>query len=357
MRYISRGSHEAFRTCPRAGYWRYLSGPYGPDGTLGLEPSTSPNYLTLGSAWHLAAEGLLRGEVAEEAVKPALAYAKEQGNLGDGELNLLLALSLAFERAVAEEFFSKYEVVNIEEELLTPLTPNVQLYTRADAILRDRLSGDLWVLNWKTASDVKNWNRKWFYDIQSWTESLAAEAKLGEPVRGCIFYGVWKGPIYQGSTSSRLVYGYRYTAPNGTVSYATENNGGGSRFPVWQETFPFGEGIPAWIEFLPKEFLKKHFVESAPQIRQDHLVEAWLRQVVGYESDVDHVLGAGSPQDKLDFFWQNWGEDTCGRCPYSPICLGKADPESLMEEGMLRPRKASPRDTLEKALDKPPLKA
>lgn len=348
MRYISRGSHNAFRECPRAGYWRYLSGPYGDDNVLGLEPTSSPSYLALGSAWHLAAEGLLRGELALDAAQPALDFGRAEG-LGDPELNWLLAASLAWERAVAEDFNSKYEVVSIEEELTTPLTANVILYTRADAILRDRLDGTLWVLNWKTAGDVKNWNRKWFYDIQAWTESLAAEAKLGEPVRGCIFYGVWKGPIYQGSTSSRLVYGYRHTGASGAVSYGTETSGGSVRFPVWQEKFPFGDGVAAWINFLPPEFLRRHFVESAPQIRQDKLVEDWLRQVVGFESDVDHVLSAGSAQDKLDFFWQNWGEDTCGRCPFSPLCTLKSEPEALIAEGFLRPRHKSPRDEAEAA--------
>jgi hypothetical protein len=275
-----------------------------------------------------------------------LEYGKAN-NLSDAELNWLLAISLAWERAAAESFFEKYEVVSIEEELTTPLTTNVVLYTRADAILRERLSGDLWVLNWKTAGDVKDWNKKWFYDIQSWTESLAAEAKLGEPVRGCIFYGVWKGPMYNGGISSRLVYGYRYTGANGTISYGTENSGKGVRFPVWQERFPFGDGVAAWVNFLDPSFLQKYFVESAPQIRQDSLVENWLRQVTSYESDVDHVLQQGSEQDKLDFFWQNWGEQTCSRCAFNPICMERATPEALIAEGFLRPRHRSPRDEAE----------
>jgi predicted RecB family nuclease len=94
-------------------------------------------------------------------------------------------------------------------------------------------------------------------------------------------------------------------------------------------------------------------VESSPQIRQDTLVEQWLRQVVGFESDVDHVLQQGSAQDKLDFFWQNWGQDTCGRCAFQPLCLEKATPEALIAEGFLRPRKASPRDVAEVAAKTP----
>jgi hypothetical protein len=241
LRYISRGSHDTFRECPRSGYWRYLSGPFGGSDTLGLEQPTGHPALSLGIAWHMAAEKLLSKVPAEEAVVEALEYARSVG-LGDAEQNWLLAICLAWERGAAEDFFAKYEVLSIEEELTTPLTQNVILYTRADAIIRDKSDGGLWVLNWKTAGDVKNWNRKWFYDIQSWTESLAAEAKLGEPVRGCIYYGIWKGPMYNGAISSRLVYGYRFVDRHGNVTYGTENNGGGTRFNVWQEHFPFGDG-------------------------------------------------------------------------------------------------------------------
>jgi hypothetical protein len=88
-------------------------------------------------------------------------------------------------------------------------------------------------------------------------------------------------------------------------------------------------------------------VESAPQIRQDELVEGWLRQVVTYESDVDHILQDGTEQDKEDFFFQNWSDQTCGRCPYNALCTLKATPEEMIREGFLQPRKKSPRDEAE----------
>jgi hypothetical protein len=346
MRYISRSSHDTFRECPRMGYWRYLSGPFGDGPTLGLQGAQLNKNLTLGTAWHMAAEKLLARVPAEEAVQEALKYGAANG-LGEPELNWLLAAVLAWERVAAEEFFARYEVLSVEEELTTPITTNVALYTRADGILRDRVDGSVWVLNWKTAGDVKNWNRKWFYDIQSWTESLAAEAKLGIPVSGCLYYGIWKGPIWQGNISSRLIYGYKYTDRLGNVTYATENNGGGTRFSVWQETFPFGEGVTAWVNWLDPTFLKKCFVQSAPQIRQDELVEAWLRQVVAYESDVEHVLAEGSAEEKLDFFWQNWGDHPCGRCDFNALCTLKSTPEELIRDGFLKPRTRSPRDEME----------
>jgi hypothetical protein len=342
MRYISRSSFDTFRECPRKGYWRYLSGPFEGSTTLGLEEDRFSWHLALGIAWHLGAERLLnRGDALEafEASKPA------HEGLGEVEREWLLAAFLAWERGKQEEFFERWEVLSIEDEFEIPISPNVVLYTRADAVVRDRADGSCWVLNWKTASDVKDWNKKWFFDPQGWTEAIAAESKLGVEVKGCIYLGVWKGPIYQGKTTSRLLYGYKHQGRGGTT-YGTENGGGGSRFEAWKEEFPFGTGTAAWISWLPKDFLSKHFVESAPQMRQDSLVERWLRQVVRYENDADHVL-TGSPEEKEEFFWQNWSEQTCGRCAFKDLCLLRSTPEEILKEGLLKPRRRSPRDEAE----------
>jgi hypothetical protein len=341
LRYISRSSHDTFRECPRKGFWRYLSGPFNPDGTPGLEEPYTHPALSLGVGWHLGAEKLLQGATGMEAFQ---ASAPVFSSLGDLEQNWLLAAFLAWERAERERFFEKWEVLTVEEEFELPISPNVVLYTRADAVLRDRADGSAWVLNWKTAADVKDWNRKWFFDPQAWTEALAAESKLGVPVSGCIFYGVWKGPMWNGKISSRLVHGYRYAnKKDGSLTWATENNGGGERFEVWRERFPFGDGVAAWVSWLDPTFLRKHFVESAPQLRQDALVEGWLRQVVKYESDVDYVLTLPK-EDQEAFFWQNWDDRTCRSCSFKDLCLLRATPEAMLEEKFLLPRKRSPRD-------------
>ncbi len=343
MRYISGSSLKVFRECPRKGYLRYLA-PNGTDVT-GWEEPRGNFHMSLGVAWHLGAEKLLRGESGLEAFSTAKAGLSpaDAELLGDAEWNWLLAAFLAWERVEQDEFLSKWEVLSVEEEIEVPITPNVTLYTRADGVIRDRADASVWVLNWKTASDVKDWNKKWFFDPQAWTESLAVESKLGVPVAGCIFYGIWKGPIYQGKTTSRLIYGYRYNTRTGTT-YATENNGGGTKFSVWQEDFPFGSGVAAWISWLPKEILKKHFVESAPQLRQDPIVESWLKQLARNEHDIDHLLSTGSQEDLEEYFAQHWSDENCSRCCFKNVCMLLAKPEELAKEGLLKPRHKSPRD-------------
>ncbi len=336
MRYISRSSHEAFRHCLRAGYYRYLAGPYGT--SAGLEPAVMEKPLALGIAWHKGGEVLMHKGTGEEAAREALREAQRYPTLGDVEKNWLLAACLAWERTRAEEFHSQYDVIAVEEEVEVALSPNVILQARADAVVQDRNDGTYWVWNWKTASDIKDWNRKWTFDVQAWTESLAMESHLGLPVAGCIFEGVYKGPIWNGMMTSRLVYGYKKVDPVLGGTYSTERAAGYQRFPVWEESFPFGEGISAWINWLPYDFVRGHFALSSPQMRNEQIVNNWLRQLVRMETDIDHIILTGSRDDVEDYFVQNF-DDHCARCPYLDICMLRATPEALIEEGKLIPRR------------------
>jgi hypothetical protein len=336
MRYISRSSHEAFRQCLRAGYYRYLAGPYGP--ATGLEPSIMAKQLALGIAWHKGGEVLMRRGSGTEAAASALAEAEKYPAIGQTEKQWLLAACLAWERTRFEEFHSQYDVIAVEEEVEVAISPNVILQARADAVVQDRNDGSYWVWNWKTASDIKDWNKKWFFDVQTWTETLAMEGHLGVPVAGCIFEGVYKGPIWNGNMTSRLVLGYKKSTADGSVSYSTDRETGMTRFNVWEESFPFGDGVAAWISWLPYDFVRGHFALSAPQMRNDVIVTKWLRQLVRVETDIDHLLSTGSAEDVEDYFIQNF-DDHCGKCPYVDLCQMRSTPEALIEEGKLIPRR------------------
>lgn len=338
MRYISRSSHESFRHCMRAGYWRYLSGPYGDSPTLGLEPHIMEKPLALGICWHKGAELLLKGRSGSEAGSTAVAEAEKYESLGPVEKNWLLAACLGWERTKAEEFFAQYEVLSVEQEIETALSPNVILQSRADGIIQERNSGAVYILNWKTTSkDLKDFNRQWRFDIQSWTEALAVEGQLGIPVAGTLYYGIYKGPIWNGNMTSRLVYGYKDTLPSGSVIYQPDYKAGLKRFEVWKESFPFGDGVSAWVSWLPSDFVARHFTMAPPQMRNDLIVEKWLRQLVRKEADIDHILETGSKEDAEDFFEQHFGEH-CERCPFVNFCTMRSTPEEMLREGLLRAR-------------------
>jgi hypothetical protein len=320
----------------REAYWKYFSGPYSEDGTHGLEARKDNVHLSLGIAWHKGAEKLLAGENGTTAAIAAIEEADKYPSINDIWKNWLLAACLAWEQACAEEFFGRYDVLGIEEELDVYLAPNVVLKARVDAILQDRSDGSFWVWNWKTTGDVRNWTEKWHFDIQSWTEAIAWEGKVGD-VAGCIYGGVWKGPMWKGSTTSRLVYAYKRSKEDGTVTYSRERVSGYDRVPVWEESFPFGDGIPAWISWLPKDFLRSHFPISAPHMRDDITVNEWVKAIVRREDDIAHVVKEANELDKRAFFVQNFGNQ-CSGCPYVDLCMHRTEPESLIEEGYLTPR-------------------
>ena len=322
----------------RAGFWRYLSGPYGSGETRGLEPALIEKPLALGICWHKGAEALLQGKSGSEAGSIALGEAESYPSLGEPERNWLLAASLGWERTKSQDFFGKYDVLAVEQEIETAISPNVILQSRADGILQSRIDGTIWILNWKTTSkDLKDFNKQWRFDIQSWSEALAVEGQLGVPVAGTIYYGIYKGPIWNGQMTSRLIYGYKETLPSGGVTYTPEYKAGLKRFEVWNEEFPFGSGVSAWINWLPFDFVAKHFTEAPPQMRNDEIVAKWLRQLVRKEADIEHILQTGSLEDQEDFFEQHIGEH-CERCPYVGLCMMRTTPEELIKDGALRPR-------------------
>jgi hypothetical protein len=165
-------------------------------------------------------------------------------------------------------------------------------------------------------------------------------------VAGTVYYGIYKGPIWNGQMTSRLVYGYKDTSLNGNVTYTPEFKSGLKRFEVWNESFPFGDGVAAWVNWLPKDFVGKHFAPAPPVIRDDRLVEKYLRQVIRKEADIDHILSTGDPDDIEDFFEQRWG-DQCERCPFLDLCSLRALPQDLIDSGRLQPRHKGPRDEAE----------
>ena len=331
MRTISRSSIQLYQHCPRAHYHKYFD----PAGGPGIEPTDRPEYYSLGISFHEAGERLLDPEVpAPTAAAFGIEDARKRG-LSERWQNWILAACIAWDRTEREEFEASYDVLGVEEEIRVPITREVELYGRADAVLRDRSTGALYVWNWKTTSDLRDWNKKFHFDIQSWTEAIAVGARYGEMVDGVLYGGVWKGPMYKGFTTSRLVGGYK----SGDGKTWSPNRGKGltTKFNAWEEQFPFGAGLAAWVSWLPTELVRSHFAISTPQSIGGDQVEAWVRGIARRESDIAHIVESGDETDVLDFFTQNC-DDRCEKCPYLDICAGRANAESLLADGLMKKR-------------------
>jgi hypothetical protein len=271
---------------------------------------------------------------------------------------LIEGLLLGWYRLHYNNFIEEYEVLSVEQDGHIPLGENVALIFKADVVVRSRFDGEIYVFNWKTTGRTWQWDAKWETDIQMWTEALAVEQALGESVRGCIVEGFHKGEFKFGHHQTPLLWAYELRLPDDMFIYASEYQrpskalffdeekqewrGPWKKIATWKTTFPFGEGMAAWVNFMPEARLAGSFVRSSPIERPPGVVEGWLQQVVRREGDVQHVLNEGSEEDQLLFFWQNFSDNNCRWCSFKPLCLGQTTVDEMLQGGLLKPRELSP---------------
>ena len=330
MRVISRSSHETFSNCARKGYWGYIY-----KGT-GLSPTTTEWPLIVGLAVHKGMEVLLRSGDIEEAVRGGALTVPLDSFEAEQNQALVEGLLRGWARVRMPDFLKEWEIISIEKEVSSLLAPNVLLQGRADAVVRHRGDGSLWVINWKTTSDMKDWTAKWEDDIQAMTEALLTQEDLGEEVRGCIFEGLYKGREYKDLSSSSLITGFLHTS--GEWKHEAPTGKGArtewTKTPVWKH-----RPLKEWIADLPEEVVSEQFITSFPILKNDMVVREWLKQVVRKQTDIEYMLSPSvGEEDRLIYFEQNLGW-RCRWCPFRPACRQEATLEGLVEEGLLKVRK------------------
>jgi hypothetical protein len=321
-RYLSRSSYEAFSKCQRLGYYRFMK-----DGT-GYEGPKSPA-LVVGLGTHKGIEVALRGGTPEEVeaatveeIRGALGLPQDQptpSNDRDAQNEALaVGLALAWQRVRLPFWQENFDFLSIEQEISVPLSHDLVLQARADLVVRERSSGLLFVVNWKTTSSLKDWTLKWLYDIQAMTEALAVQESLGENVVGCLFEGLYKGSVLKGGISgSPLV-----TALSDGVVYYPQGSGKRESDQL-QRIFPYKDfpgGTRAWVEFLDVGELQELFSLAEPILKNDDRVRAWLRQVTTRESTNRQMLLEEVPEeDRETYFWQNPSQE-CRWCDFKGAC-------------------------------------
>jgi len=325
---LSRSSHKDFSKCPRLGYynWRYKG--------KGLDTKTPNWHLALGLAVHKGMElvfsepaGISPSQGAMEEFKrlyPPLGLEFDEG------LALAHALVEGWIRTRYEAFLQEHEVLLVEKEIRSEIATGVVLQSRADLVTRERFGGRVWVWNWKTTGVKKDWTQKWEHDIQAWTEALAVENLLNEPVAGVIYEGFFKGTKREGSMTCPLIYGYQDKL-SGT--WFPERTNGAKKTPVWNEP-----GISTWLGWMGEEKLGEFFIRSNPIFKDNDLVLHWLEEVAFKEVNAKHILESGSEKERLRFFWRNFSEINCKFCTYRKACKDQQTVEGLLSVGVLKER-------------------
>jgi len=330
MIYLTRSSQVTFSDCRRKGYWSYIY-------RNGLDPVTPQWPLIMGLVVHKGMEFL----IASSRLGPALdMMEKEWDHLVTVEHTpdvkqkwfICEALVRGWARVRLGPFLDEFEVLDIEKEVQAQLAPNLVLQGRADIVVRSKRDGALYVWNWKTTSDMKEWTEKFEDDVQAMTEALLTQEDMKEPVRGGIFEGLYKGSMYKGVSTSPLVTGYRQ---NGNWSHEGRASAKTEKLSVW-DNYP--GGLEAWIAALPEDVVAEQFIRSAPVMKNDDEVRDWLRQVVRKWTDIEYMLSPEvEEEERLIFFDQNKGW-RCRWCQFRPACKLQMTVDDMLEGGQLKVR-------------------
>jgi hypothetical protein len=316
----------------RKGYNTYL---YRGTGVVSSRPSPP---LIIGLSVHKGMEMLLTTGDIEAAVDAALS---EYGPLSE-KLDtypreeheaLVHALVRGWHRARYEAFIDEFEVLQIEKEVRALLAPGLVLAARADAVVKRRLDGLVFVWNWKTTGNKTDWTEQWEDDIQMWTEALAIEDDLNVPVAGVIVEGLFKGATRGGQSTSPLLMGYKRLVGDREV-YRSGWEKGWTKFPAWREQ----GGLGWWIPFLPLDVVEEQFVRSQPILKNNDVVRGWIEEVVQREMDISHHLEGVEERDKERFFWRNFSKWNCRWCSFKPACKGRTTIWEMVDAGLLTER-------------------
>jgi hypothetical protein len=316
--------------CPRERYWCYEY-----EGR-GLERNTLNLDAEVGSACHAVAQDVLEAAKAHGDIQGVLARSlaanvrefrekvqhrglslelaagyeqDEEGNIAaqEGQLGMLLdvytswvvQIMVAWVNHRLPALLMEYEVVEVEkEEVLLMAGGELLFLARYDALLRRHTDGELFVLNFKTVGEANQWwQEQWPLDMQTLSEVLPVEARLGQRVSGVLIEGLVKGgkrlqyPPNSGRwwINSPLIwmwkkggaapfpaeYAARYEWSDDTGNHRLGK--GWSKQPAWEDELGL-EGWMQWLEEHEQELVTMQFVQLPPILRSDQACARWVAQ-------------------------------------------------------------------------------
>lgn len=407
----SRSAVSTYQQCPRRRYWAYeadngheghfqcdkcheygaliimdngaIKGTHICGGKLakmvsGWERKRLALPLVTGIYTHLGLQKLLGGVAATDAARLASdAYRQEVASRGlaveqgskeedvvEEQAAHVEALTLGWARVRLPVWLDTYEVVETEQEDRVALSDDVTLAVRADAIVRRKEDGRMFVVNFKTVGTAdERWLRAWEVDMQLMTELLAAEHRFGQEFGGVIIEGLIKGrrmpqkndigDVVGYADSTPLLYGYKVDAnpPLTQLEYGWEytRRKGWHKFKTWREQFHnAGTGsfhlnpLQYWINWLPEEVVESQFVVVPPIYRDRDRIEAKVMQIREMEYRVlfgNRAIADNVPSALDAYFPQN--EHSCtypSRCPMYELCWERGTADDPAGSGLYQAR-------------------
>ena len=256
---------------------------------------------------------------------------------------------------------------------------SLTLMYRPDALVREILSGDIYVISWKTcATFTKRTIDQAKTDMQSISEVWgklndlnhdSSDVPAPKTIEGVLYRFAVKGRrtlddwdgLYK--QQSHLIYGwmklgaspeetewswqYAWTDPDEINPKTGKPVGhklgkGWKKVPIWRE---YPGGVKTWIEALSNhqinprhvDALEAVFPQPLPVERRKDEVESWKRQIVEQEHDVQARLNS---VERLSAMGEAYGKVALDRwfpqhtgscfsysgCPFHDVCWGGVEP-------------------------------
>jgi hypothetical protein len=336
--------------------------------------------LVTGIFVHRGLESALKGETPNSAASHARgAYLEEVSARGlaveegtdeqavvEEQAAHVEGLVLAWCRVRLPKWQDEYEIIEVEVEDRVPLSEDIVLAVRADAIVRRKYDHRMFVVNFKTVAQADDrWIRSWEVDMQLMTELLAAERRHGSVFGGVIIEGLIKGrrmpdKAPDGSVTgyhdaTPLLYGYKIDAnpPLAQLEYTHEytRRKGWYKFPTWRESFgnTFGaitecnSSLNYWVNWLPEETVEAQFAIVPPIMRDEQRIESKVRQIVTMEHNIvqsSRVVASLGLHEGLDYAFPS-NEQECywpSRCQCFDLCYTAGVAADPAGSGLYMPR-------------------
>lgn len=406
---LDRSRIECARDCPRKRFWLYEFLGVGIVKNKDIPPYWP--FIT-GSFIHEGIEDILLGANGRDAanlagdnylkqyrplvndpdIQPELQF-KLQMEL-DQEADLVRALVYGWSLVGLPRLLGSFEPVEggieQEEEIGWLLDINgrqveVRLLTRTDLLCKNKQGGGGMLFNLKSVGDPsEKWRESFTRDMQTLTEAIAVEDRLGIKVDGVVIEGLVKGknseyPKGSGFWQSSSMLIYAWVKDSTSVSLPGEQNSGAEYATSWNFTCTgphlFGNnnkcpggrdhtlgkgwrkrpvrecypnGVLGWVDYLMRNdpaTLESYFISLPPVTRDTFQVERWKRQVL--HAEVERQDAAASVNESfikgdkdsayllLDHHFPFYEGYQCLSCSYHEICWEAGDP---FDEGNWKPR-------------------
>jgi len=347
----SRSREVAYANCQRLGWLSYDAG-----GT-GFEPVSLSLPLANGIAIHETLAQILGGVHPEEAISKMLAAYEAQvrargvanedldglETLIQEQKTLLAGTVYAWVETRLPRLREQFDFLLVEKELQWEVAEGVILRIRCDVLAREKSSGGLFYIEWKTTSTGGDeWAKQWEHNTQLLSNTLAIEAALGERCEGVIIEGFIKGrraidkakvsPFFgKRIQQSPICYGY-VSDISGEYRSAYTSAKGWRKIATWKEM-----PVERWVKRVMTEDERRDLFAPVPPIKPTpwHLAR-WREQFLATQRERAEKLRTGADAFPLndDHCFRYWGHP----CPFEPLCFRSAVRDDPLGSGLYQAR-------------------